>query len=339
MKALYYKGPGKLQWLETDAPNIEANTDVIVKPLAVATCDLDWEIVSGRTPFKGAFILGHEFIGEVIGLGSEVNKFQLCDRVSIAFQPSCGTCRPCEGGHSSACRKVPATSMFGVGEISGDWGGAFAEQVRIPFADNMLIGIPGHLPPWWFCSSSDNILDAYRCVANLINSDKTSEVLIFGNYDSIPLYIIPLALSLGAGKVTFVTKDKSAADNAKRLGAEVKLVEQWPSRFRLCDVTICAVQSPLALHAAIRSTRAGGHCTLTSIFSKDVALPLREMYMRGINFHTGRVNGAHNHKTGIELIASGLIKPMEVDTKLVKFDELIPALLNRTSAKLIATIL
>jgi alcohol dehydrogenase len=207
----------------------------------------------------------------------------------------------------------------------------------VPYADNMLVKIPANKPAIWFPSASDNIADAHRTVSEYISQDGTSKVLIIGGYDSVPLYAVEFALSLGAAEVTYCTTDKRAADNAQRLGANTELVSTWPDRLAAHDVTVCAIEDPGALSATIRSTKPGGHCTSVAIFSNDALLPMREMYMRGIHFHTGRVNGAHVHEAAIQWIASGLLNPLSIDCKVVTFAELIPALLERNTAKLIAT--
>lgn len=337
MKALQYQAPGDIAWVEVPEPVLEEPTDVIVRPLAVATCDLDWEIIAGRTPFPAPFLLGHEFVGEVIAAGTAVTGFAVGDQVAVAFQPGCGHCSPCVTGAGSACRSVAPTSMFGVGAVSGDWGGAFAEAIRVPYADHMLAHVPADQPLTHFASASDNIADGLRTVADYVLPDREVSVLILGGYNSIPLYAAAFAKALGAVKVTYCTKDQRAADNAQQLGAEVALTEEWPRRLQAHDVTVCAAQSEQALLTAIRSTKAGGHCTSTSIFAGEVSLPLREMYMRGIHFHTGRVESTQVLQTVLNLLSSGFIEPLAIDTAVVSFADLIPALLNRSSAKVIAT--
>jgi threonine dehydrogenase-like Zn-dependent dehydrogenase len=336
MKALEYRGLRDLAWVDVVSAQLAADGDAVVRPLATATCDLDWQIIAGQTPFPPPFILGHEFVGEVVAVGNQVTRFTPGDLVTVAFQPSCGVCGSCGRGESAACGSVAPTSMFGVGSVSGNWGGAFAELVGVPYADNMLAAAAAGWPLAALPSINDNIADAHRTVAPYVGPTTNSQVCIFGGYDSVPLYAAAFALALGATKVTYCTKDQRAADNAQRLGAEVNLVTEWPKRLAACDVTVCAAQSSAALAAAIRSTRAGGHCTSAAIFMQDIAMPLREMYMRGIHVHTGRVNGAETNRAAAQWITSGLIEPLMIDTEVVTFDALIPALLNRSTAKLVA---
>lgn len=336
MKALQYQGPNQIEWVDIDDAKIEAPDDVVIRPIAVATCDLDWGIVRGQVPFPAPFILGHEFVGDIVETGSAVSRFQVGQRVSVAFQPSCGQCAPCHHGMSASCRDVPATSMFGVGPVSGDWGGAFADRIRVPYADNMLVRIPEGVPPTWFSSASDNVADAYRAVGPFIGEERPSRVLVIGNHDSIPLYAIAFAVKLGAEKVTFCTQSEKAAANAERLGSAVERVNDWPARVASHDIVVCASQDPAALLTAIRSTAAQGNCTCVGILTDDVAFPIREMYMRGVHFHTGRVNGAGVQAQMVDWITSGLINPLDVDTTIVPWEDIRATLLNRPAAKVIA---
>ncbi len=336
MKALQYQGPNQIEWVDMEEARIEAASDVIIRPIAVATCDLDWGIIRGQLPFPAPFILGHEFVGDIVEAGADVSGFTVGDRVSVSFQPSCGHCQPCGHGHSAACREVAPTSMFGVGAVSGHWGGAFADLIRVPFADNMLVKLPTDLPPEWFTSVTDNVADAYRAVVPYLTEGQPSRVLIFGNHDSLPLYATLFAKRFGASKITYCTQSDKAADNARKLGAEVERVTDWPARMAAHDITVCASLDPAALIAAIRSTAAQGNCTSVGVIVEDVPVPMSEMYMRGIHFHTGRVNGAAVHREAVEWITSGLIRPFDVDTKVVSWDELVDALLHRPAAKLVA---
>lgn len=334
MQTLVFHGPSDLRWQEHPDPNLVEATDAIVKPLAVATCDLDWEIVAGRAPFPGPFPLGHEFVGEVLEIGAGVTRCAVGDRVAVSFQPSCGHCNPCGAGETAGCRGVAPTSMFGVGVISGDWGGAFADRIRVPHADAMLVPLPADAELAAYASAADNVADGWRTVEPYLRPGDS--VLIFGGHESIPLYAVQGARALGAGTVTYCTKSPAALRNAQALGAEGVLVQQWPERIASHDVTVCAVRSETALSTALRATRAGGHCTSTTIFAGDVSLPLRELYMRGVHFHTGRVNSAAALPQIVALIERSVLRPLEIDTAIVGFQDLTAALLDRPAAKVVA---
>src|SRR5262245_27637930 len=95
MRALHYLGMEGIAWRDIAPPVVNEATDAIVRPLAVAACDLDREIIAGRVPFPVPFVLGHEFAGEVLACGDAVASIAIGDRVLASFQPSCGACERC----------------------------------------------------------------------------------------------------------------------------------------------------------------------------------------------------------------------------------------------------
>lgn len=97
MRQLTFVGPGNFEWRDVPAPRLEADTDALVRPLAVARCDLDLYIALGTTPFKGPFAFGHESVGEVIDAGPKAGVV-LGQKVVVPFQLSCGRCDSCRRG-------------------------------------------------------------------------------------------------------------------------------------------------------------------------------------------------------------------------------------------------
>jgi alcohol dehydrogenase len=159
VQALHYLGAGEIGWRQIPDPKILDPTDTIVRPLAVAACDLDRVIVDGKAPFEAPFVLGHEFTGEVIAHGEAVTNIRVGDVVLASFQPSCGTCRACQRGYTAACEQVPPTAMYGIGNVCGEWSGALAEAVRVPWADFNLRRLPVGVTPAAAASASDNFAD------------------------------------------------------------------------------------------------------------------------------------------------------------------------------------
>src|SRR5215212_293971 len=92
MRQLTMTGPRDLQWQEVAEPDLRNEGEALVRPLAVATCDLDGAIVRGETPMPGPIALGHEGIAEVLDIGKAVTSVRRGDRVVVPFQISCGEC-------------------------------------------------------------------------------------------------------------------------------------------------------------------------------------------------------------------------------------------------------
>jgi len=306
MQALHYIEPGRLEWRAISEPALEAATDAIVKPVAVAACDLDRAIASGASPFPGPFVMGHEFCGEILEVGATVRNLAPGDRVIASFQPSCGACPRCHRGHSSVCSNAPTTSMYGIGVAGGEWGGALTERVRVPWAEFNLRKLPDGIDPVAIASGSDNLADALRAVDEPLRDFPGASVLIAG-FGSIPLYAARLAGFLGAGQVTFASDDRFALETAEALGADCVEITQWPRRFSSHDITFDCTNNNEGLAAVVRSTAPHGVMTIASIyFAPTTPMPLSDMYMKGITLKTGRVNSAAQLDRVLELAAQGL---------------------------------
>ena len=341
MRELIYVAPKKLEWRESAAPTIENSKQALVRPIAVATCDLDSAIVHGRTPFPAPFALGHESVGQVIEVGDAVTGVRPGDRVVVPFQPSCGTCVFCARGLTSNCVSVPRTSMYGIGAAGGNWGGTLADLIRIPFADHMLVKLDPCISPSVAASAGDNIADAWRTVAPPLGRRPGASVLILSGSEtgggSIPLYAVCIALALGAETVDFFCGNQQRVDKARTIGANAELVKDWPKRLGSYAVTVDSSGSKDGLACALRSTEPGGYCTGTSMYFDDlVPVPMLEMYMKGITLSTGRVNSRTVLPDVLELIQSRRILPELVTTEEARWDEAAEALLNYTTKLIIS---
>ena len=327
MRALYATGRTErpLEWREADAPSLEAETDALVRPIAVAACDLDRAIVSGRSPFPGAFPLGHEFTGTVLEVGEAVTAVRPGDTVLASFQPSCGTCPRCERGASSVCAAVPNGSMYGIGAAGGDFPGAIADAIRVPWADYTLAPLTASLDPVAVASASDNLADGLRGVDGPLARRPGASVLVAGR-GSIPLYAVLCARHLGAGAITVASDDPFLLATAEAHGADCLETTNWPKRFASHDVTVDCTNSLSGIAAVLRSTEPYGESTSSSIFfGKDVPVPMFNLNMRGISFHTGRVNSAAQISRVLELLGEGL-DPAAIDPAVHGFDAAIDAL-------------
>ena len=307
MKALHYIEKKTLEWREIADAEIIKQTDAILKPLAVSACDLDRNIFTGRSPFPGPYVLGHEFTGEVIEIGDAVTSLKVGDVVLASFQPSCGCCIRCGLGHSSVCSEVPNTSMYGVGEAGGNWGGAIADTMRVPWADYNLLVIPDGVNPISLASASDNLADGLRAVDEALVQRPGASVLVAGLGGSIPLYTVLCASYLGSEQITFASQDSLGLEIAERLGADCIEVDDWPRKLGSFDITMDCTSHPDGLSSVIKSTSPHGWCTSASIyFAPTTPMPLSDMYMKGIQFRTGRVNSAAQLERVMDLIKNGL---------------------------------
>lgn len=330
MRQLLLHEPGRLEWVDAPEPDLEGEGQALVRPLAVATCDLDGPIVRGETPIPGPIALGHECVGEVVAVGAGVASVTPGDQVVVPFQISCGACANCRSGLTGSCLSVPERSMFGFGAFGGDWGGMLSDLLRVPYADAMLVHAPSEIEPATIASASDNLPDAWRTVAPYLAETPGADVLVLGGgAPSIGLYATGIALALGAGKVTYLDTDPSRLAVASDLGAEA--VDASPPRQaeRRHPIVLDAGASRESLACACRSTTPGGHCTHVGIlYEPETPVPLLEMYSTGMHLHVGRAMARANLPAVLELVARGGFDPARVTDRVLPFEEAERALLE-----------
>jgi len=338
MQQLTYTGPYKLEWRDVDEPHLQADGAALVRPLAVATCDLDALIVAGVSPFQPPFAIGHEGVAEIVDVGDGVRSLQPGQLVSVPFQISCGACEACAAGRTANCSSVPFMSTYGFGPAVEQWGGFLADVVSVPYAEHMLVPVPGGVEPSTLASASDNLSDAWRAVGPALAEQPGADVLVVGGAaaGSIGLYAAGLAVALGAASTMYVDADERRRETAVKLGAET--LAEKPKRLGPYPITVDASADPNGLALALRSTAPDGVCTSTAIyFAEQPQMPLLEMYTKGITFRTGRVHARGAMPHVLELAASGALHPELVTTAVVPWSQAPDALLERGWTKLVIT--
>lgn len=330
MRQLEITGVRSVEWREAPAPALGGDGEALVRPLAVAMCDLDSAFLTGAVPVGEPFPLGHECVAEVVEVGDAVGSVAAGDRVVVPFQISCGECAACAAGHTASCLSVPRGSAYGMKPLGGDWGGALADLVRVPFADAMLVPLPGGLDPAAVASVADNVPDGFRTVAGPLAVTPDAEVLVVGGFArSVGLYAVASAVALGAPRVVYADTDEGRLERAAAIGAEPLPVSaggdgatDWPKRLGRFPVTVDASGDHGGLHAAIRSTAPSGTCTSVAIyFEPETPLPLLEMYTRGCTLHTSRVHARAVIPDVLALVADGRLEPQAVTSAVVGFDD------------------
>ncbi len=328
MQHLLFEGPEKLSWQETEAPVIQGDRDALVRPIAVARCDLDSAIALGLYPMKPPFTMGHEMVGEIVEVGEAAGDWKAGDRVIVPFQISCGDCQMCKAGLTNACASVPLGSAFGLAVREGlDFGGALADLVRVPWADHMLLPLPDSIDPIIAAGIPDNVADGYRTVAGQLAKNPGAPVLVVGGLaKSVGLYAAASAVALGSERVVYVDFDEGRSEMARGFGAEVinltfdELVEfSWEERF---PITVDACVLPPGRDLAIKSVTPCGHCTSVSggpLPTAEFSLP--GMYAKGITYDVSRVHARATAPAVIDLVEQGKLDPGALITKTVPFSD------------------
>lgn len=333
MRALMFRGPMALAWEEVETPQLVEPRDALVRPIAVARCDLDPAIALGLYPMPAPFVMGHEMVGEVVAVGEAISNVHLGDKVIVPFQLSCMTCAPCLRGHTNACVNVPSGTAFGLGPHGGiDLGGALAELVRVPWADVMLIPLPEGMDPVVAAGIPDNVSDGYRCVAAPLAERPSAPVLVVGGLaPSVGLYAVMAALALGSERVVYVDDDAARLELAVAAGAEVvDAKDQWDS-LKLAErfpIVVDANVLDPGRNFALRSVEPCGVCTSVSGGASSRSnLPLQSMYLKGVRYEIGRVHACATARPVLDLVSSGALDPARIINKVVPFSEAVEGMI------------
>lgn len=358
MQQLTFVRKGHVEWRDVPEPTLRESGDALVRPLAVARCDADASLlfgnatrlalgialhavdpavatVFGKVPYRRPFALGHECVAEVLARGEDVARFRVGQTVVVPFQISCGRCGRCRRGLTGYCASVPTFSAYGFGAAGGDWGGMLSDIVRVPYADEMLVGVPDGIDPVALASASDNLPDAWRAVGPPLRERPGSPVLVVGGgAKAIGLYAAAIAVAMGSARVDYADTDADRLGLAATLGASP--IEGTPHRpGRTYPITVDATGDADGLAAAVRALEAGGVCTgVCPSFKKETPLPLFDMYAKGSTFRTGFSNARADIPEVLALVRDGRLKPELVTTRLARWEDAAEALLDR-SAKVV----
>ena len=314
----------KLEWHDVPEPRLDSDRAALIRPLAVARCDIDRFLVSGLFPLRGPFALGHECIGEVTALGDAVRGLSIGQRVAVSFQVSCGGCSTCAVGRTALCERLPTLSDYGMQPLSGvEYGGMLSDSILVPYAEAMLQPIPASLDPVALASVSDNVPDGYRAVAPHLAELPGSELLIASHgLPSIPLYAAQAALALGASRVDFASADSEQLALAERLGAHPVETDFGGRPARRYPIVIDGGLSPTGLDYSIRATEPEGICQSVSYHpGGGVSLPLGRMYTLGIRFFIGRCHAAALLPEVVRLIEARQLRPEMITTRVVDWSD------------------
>ncbi|MFT4571223.1 MAG: threonine dehydrogenase-like Zn-dependent dehydrogenase [Hyphomicrobiaceae bacterium] len=332
MRQLTCTGPNTLEWREVAEPTLHEHGDALVRPIAVARCEIDPILTSGLIPSQTPFAVGHESVSEILELGDDTSGMVVGQRVVVAFQVSCGSCRSCDAGHSGNCDAYPVLSDYGMQPLSQvEYGGMLSDVVRVPHAKAMLQPIPDGIDPVSLASVSDNVLDGYRTVAAHLAEQPGADVLVVCHGSrSIALYAAQAALALGAGRVDFASDDQDALSLATELGATPISTDFRRRQERYSIVADCGMRAE-GLRYSINSTAPEGICHSASYLpGGEVPLPLGKLYTLGIRFHIGRAHSASLLPEIMPLIASRKLRPEEITTRVVDWEDAPTAWLEDT---------
>lgn len=243
MRAVTWHGRRDVRVDEVPDPAIEATTDAIVRITSTAICGSDLHLyeVLGAFMSEGD-ILGHEPMGIVEEVGTEVPNLQRGDRVVIPFNIACGSCFMCDQALYSQCETTQVTeqgtgaALLGYSKLYGQVPGGQAELLRVPQAQFGPIKVPEGPPDDRFLFLSDVLPTAWQAVEYAaIPADGSVAVIGLGPIGSMAARV---AMHRGAGRVFGVDLVPERLERAASFGVEtIDLTEQSDPAAEIRDRT------------------------------------------------------------------------------------------------------
>jgi threonine dehydrogenase-like Zn-dependent dehydrogenase len=326
MRAVTWQGRERVSVVEVDDPRIEEPTDAIVRISSTAICGSDLHLYGGLIPLAmgRGDILGHEPMGFVQEVGSQVTHIAPGDRVVVPFNISCGSCFYCTRGMQSQCETTQnrqvgkGASLFGYTHFYGAIPGGQAELLRVPQAHYGPIKVPEGPPDSRFLFLSDVLPTAWQAVAY-------AEVPLGGTVGvwglgPIGQMCARIALHLGAGRVIGVDRQPERLAMAARHGVETVDPHDTPEVLqavrestdgRGVDAAIEAVGMEAsgsgidrilqkskvqpdrlnALHECMAAIRRGGTLSISGVYFGPMPMfPLGDLFDKQISIRMGQAN-------------------------------------------------
>lgn len=276
-------------------PKIKDKRDAIVKVTMSSICTSDLHIIRGFVPKAvPETILGHEFVGEIVDVGSDIKNLKKGDRVSANCETFCGQCYFCKRGFINNC-------LYGGWEIGCTIDGCQAEYVRVPFADTGLTKLPDNIS-YENALFVGDILSSGYWGAELCEIQKDDTVAVIGA-GPVGLCSMMSAKLLGAEKIIAIDVDDTRLEIAKNqnladvvinpLNSDVEKEVKDLTERRGADSVIEAAGGKDTFQTAWKIARANAIVALVAMYEENQTLPLPDMYGKNLTFKTGGVDAVN----------------------------------------------
>lgn len=361
MLAMNYRGPLRVRIDHKPMPEILHPQDAIVKVTRSCICGSDLHLYNGLVPdTRVGMTFGHEFIGVVEEVGSEVQKLKVGDNVIVPFNIACGKCAFCKQGlfgncHESNPQATAVGGIFGYSHTAGGYDGGQAEYARVPYADVGPTVIPEGMDPDDAVLLTDVVPTGYQA-AEMGGIQRGDTVVIFGA-GPIGIMAARCAWLFGAGRVIVIDQVEyrlefvrnyanCEAYNFNSLEDPVLFIKKTTD-WMGADVCIDAVGadaagdalqtitgrkamlqagSATALQWAINSLKKGGILSIVGVYGPTGNLiPIGNVVNKGITIRANQASVKRLLPKLIEHVQNGVIDPKAMITHRVPLREVADA--------------
>jgi threonine dehydrogenase-like Zn-dependent dehydrogenase len=320
MRGVVMHAPGDIRVEDRDDPKIVEPTDAIIRVSATCICGSDLWPWRGADPVDGPTPMGHEYVGVVEQVGSDVTTIKPGQFVVGSFFASDNTCEICQAGYQSRC--VHAEVMGTIGTQ--------AQLARVPLADGTLVATPepppADLVPSLLAASDVLGTGWFAAVAAKAGPGKTVAVVGDG---AVGLLAVLAARQLGAERIIVMSRHEPRQALAHEFGGTDIVAERGDEGVaKVKDLTgglgahsvIEAVGTQESMMQAIRSTRPGGHVGYVGV-AHGVQLPGEELFFSAVHLHGGPAPVRRFLPELIDLIWNRIIDPGKVFDLTLPLDQ------------------
>lgn len=327
MKAFVMQGIGRVAFMDKPVPEPGPN-DAVVRTTRALVCTSDVHTMRGAVGDRKDLTLGHEAVGVVHRLGSEVRGFQVGDRVAVSAITPCFRCEDCQRGHPSQCGQ-----MLGGWKFANIKDGTLAEYFHVNDARANLARIPDEIPDDLAVYAADMMSTGFMAAENA-EIPLGGTVAIFAQ-GPVGLMATVGARLLGAGLIIAVESVPDRIKLATHFGADAvvdfsKLDPQEAIRRmtggRGVDAAIECLGEQATFEACVEATRPGGTISVAGYFGHgdSVSIP-RIAWGLGMGEKTIRTGlcpgGSERMGRLLRLIATKRVDPGPLTTHRFRFDE------------------
>jgi 2-desacetyl-2-hydroxyethyl bacteriochlorophyllide A dehydrogenase len=343
MRAVTFQAPGEVQVDEVAEPELLAPDDAIVRVEASGICGSDLHIYHGRVKIEPGFVIGHEYVGEVVAAGDEVTRVGVGDRVLGTYGTACGECFFCKREEFHKCDEA---RVFGHGKTLGSLPGAQAELVLVPHANLTLRKIPEGLSDEVALFAGDVMGTAFHAIdSRPLAEGETAAILGMG---PVGLCAVQAAKAAGASAVVAIDTVEDRLKMAESFGATpVHLTEGDPraevkklTEGRGVDLAVEAVGHPEALDMALRLARKAGTVSVTGVYAERAEVHMGVLWIKALTLTSGHANVIKHLDRVLELLSEGKLDPAPLVTHHMKLEEAPDAYSvydNREALKIVLT--
>jgi alcohol dehydrogenase len=324
MRAVTFQAPGEVQIDDVSEPELLEADDAIVRVEASGICGSDLHIYHGRVQIEPGFVIGHEFVGEVIAAGDEVTRVSVGDRVLGTYSTACGECFFCRREEFHKCDQA---RVYGHGATLGSLQGAQAEQVLVPHANLSLRRVPEGISDDVALFAGDVMGTAFHAIDSRPLAEGESAAIL--GMGPVGLCAVQVAKAAGASEVVAIDTVEDRLRMAESFGATpVHLTEGDPrgevkklTEGRGVDLAVDAVGHPDALDLALRLARKAGTVSATGVYAERAEVHMGVLWIKAITLTSGHANVIKHLDRVLGLLADGELDPSPLVTHHMKLDE------------------